>query len=409
MDDPGPSLPASENLSAGKSSLWVAIPTLVTARVVVNTLYRMVYPFLPVFSRSLGVDLGSLSLVITARSLMGVLSPFLGSIADRRGRKAGLLFGLGLFSAGVSLVYFRPLFPFFILSLLLGALGKDTFDPALQAYIGDRIPYRRRGLAMALIEMSWSFSFIFGIPVAGFLIARSGWVSPFPFLALAGLFFMFLIAWMIPGDPVAASAAASFFPNIRLVYACWPALAGLAMGVLISMGNEVVNLVFGVWIEDSFGVQIAALGLASTIIGLSEFGGESLVGVFADRLGKPFSIGMGLVLNCAAVLALPLFGGNFKSALVGLFLFYITFEFTIVSTYPLMSEILPNARGTIMGMYVTSQALGRAAGDLAAAPLYRGGIFTSAIAAVLLNILALAFLLWLKKGIGDGRVLPRSA
>ena len=51
--------------------------------------------------------------------------------------------------------------------------------------------------------------------------------------------------------------------------------------------------IFGVWLEDSFDLQIAALGAASAVIGLSELGGEGLVAAFVDRLGKPRAIGLG--------------------------------------------------------------------------------------------------------------------
>ena len=61
-----------------------------------------------------------------------------------------------------------------------------------------------------------------------------------------------------------------------------PALLGLTMGLFTSASNEVVNLVFGVWLEDSFGLRIAALGAASAVIGLSELGGETLSVGFTD-------------------------------------------------------------------------------------------------------------------------------
>ena len=54
-----------------------------------------------------------------------------------------------------------------------------------------------------------------------------------------------------------------------------------------SAGNELVNLIFGVWLEDSFGLQIAALAGASAVIGFSELGGESLAALLTDRIGKP--------------------------------------------------------------------------------------------------------------------------
>ena len=46
-------------------------------RAVFNILYRMVYPFLPVLARGLGVDLQAMSLAMAFRALGGASGPFL--------------------------------------------------------------------------------------------------------------------------------------------------------------------------------------------------------------------------------------------------------------------------------------------------------------------------------------------
>ena len=53
---------------------------------------------------ALGVDIATLSFIVTARSFVGMFAPFLGSIADHRGRKSGMLLGIFLFIAGMSLL-----------------------------------------------------------------------------------------------------------------------------------------------------------------------------------------------------------------------------------------------------------------------------------------------------------------
>ena len=65
-----------------------------------------------------------------------------------RGRKTGMLLGISVFFVGTGVVIFWPTFPGFVLATMLTLLGKVTFDPAMQAFIGDRVPYQRRGLAL---------------------------------------------------------------------------------------------------------------------------------------------------------------------------------------------------------------------------------------------------------------------
>jgi predicted MFS family arabinose efflux permease len=364
-----------------------------------NTMHRMVYPFLPVFGRGLGVDLAALSLALTLRALVGVFGPLVGGLADSRGRKAGMMLGLGIFTLGVALVAIWPSYPVFLLTLILALLGKCIFDPSMQAYLGDRVSYQRRGLVLAITELGWSLGFVAGVPAMGLLIARLGWYGPFPVLVVFGALTTGLLAWMLPPDPAPADGRPGIFANFRTVLNYRPALVGLCMGLLLNAGNETVNLVFGVWMEDAFDLKIAALGAASAVIGLSELGGESLVGGLADRLGKPRALTAGLLLNCLAALALPYLGQNLYGALAGLFFFYITFEITLVTSIPLMTEILPSARATLMAGYVATLSLGRALGALVAPSLYGIGLpdflpalAPNALAAVLFNLLALAAL-----------------
>ena len=394
--------------AAAMPRLRFQVLAFTATRVVLNTMHRMVYPFLPAFGRGLGVDLAALSLAVTLRSLGGALGPVLASVSDSRGRKAGMLFGLLLFILGVGLVWIWPVYPAFLVALLLAMLGKYVFDPAMQAYLGDRVSYARRGRVLAATEMGWSLSFIAGVPAAGFLIARRGWAAPFPFLAFLGVAALGLLAWLLPRDPGRQGKQPNrLWANLGTVIAHPTALAGLAMGLCFSSANEVVNLIFGVWMEDSFGLQIATLGAASAVIGLSELGGETLTAAITDRLGKPLAVGLGLGLNSAAALALPFLGGSLAGAMVGLFLFYLTFEYTLVSSIPLMTEVLPPARATLMAANAASLSLGRAVGAIAATPLYLYGkglpsvpdMLPVALAAIGFNLLASLALRRLRRGL----------
>jgi len=367
-------------------------------RTVFNTVYRMVYPFLAVFARGLGVDLHAMAGVMTARSLVGAFGPFLAAFTDSHGRRVGMLSGLALFLAGIALVVFQPTFPFFAVALVLTTLGKYNFDPAMQAYLGDRVPYERRGTVIALTEMGWSFAFILGIPLAGLLIARFGWLAPFPLFGLLALVATLALFALLPQDTPYPDEVRSVFSNFHQVLISRLALAGLALGFCMTVANELINLVFGVWLEDRFGLQIAALGAAALVIGISELGAEGLVALVVDRLGKTRAIALGLLANCLAAVALPLLARGQTGALAGLFFFYVSFEFTLVSLIPLMTEILPKARATLMAFNVAGLSLGRALGAPLATFLY-GFSFPLVVAgSIAFNLLALLALGRVRQG-----------
>ncbi len=356
----------------------------------------MIYPFLSFFAKGFGVDLRTISYAVTTRSLMGLVSPLLASVADSRGRKAGMLMGTIIFTGAVFLVVLWPTYTAFFISLSVGIVGYLIFVPSLQAYIGDQVPYERRGRVLGITEFAWSLSAIIGVYLVGFIIARHGWLAPFPLIAMLGALSFILLAWMLPKDPAPPVGNASFLRNLRKVFTYPPAVAALVMAGLYTAATEVITLVYGVWVEQAFSLSIASLGATALAIGISELSGESLVTAFTDKIGKQKALAIGIIGNCASALGLVLFNRWLVGALACLFLFYLTFEFTMVSGIPLMSEILPSTRATMLAAHMALIALGRSIGDLLAPTLFTQsfiqGIAANALAAILFNLLALVAL-----------------
>jgi predicted MFS family arabinose efflux permease len=227
------------------------------------------------------------------------------------------------------------------------------------------------------------------MPLIGFVISRNGWMAPFPLLALLGAAMFGTLYFILPKDDHRQDPDATAFSNVRLVLASIPTLAGLSIGLWASAGNEVVNLIFGVWLEDAFALKIAALAGASAVIGFAELGGEGLVALYVDKLGKHRAVAIGLIANSFSALLLAFIGRTSTGALVGLFLFYITFEFTLVSIIPMMTEVLPEARATVMAFNVAGESLGRAIGAPLAPFLYHYGFPIVTAGAVVFNVFAL--------------------
>jgi predicted MFS family arabinose efflux permease len=177
--------------------------------------------------------------------------------------------------------------------------------------------------------------------------------------------------------------------NFGTVLSSPAALAGLSLMVLICLGNQLVNVVFGVWLNESFAFQITALGGASAVIGISELIGEGGVSLISDRLSKKKAVLVGLLGSSLSAAVLPFLGRTRTGAVIGLFLFYLSFEFTIVSVIPLMTGVVPEARATLMALNIASASLGRGMGSLIAAPIYNVGFPLTAALTAGVNLLAL--------------------
>lgn len=356
-------------------------------RMVVNISTRMIYPFLNTFATGLGVNLTSISMVLSVRSATGALSPFITPIADRRGRKLSLLIGLGMFTASCLLFVFWPTFVSFFISVNLAFLGMYVYVSSMEAYLGDNVRETRLGLALAMVEWGWALAFIIGMPLVGVVMDKYGWKAPFPMLAVLGGLSMALIAWLIPNQKPPATSNGTL-ASIKVVLRSPSARAALMMSLLMVAANEAINLVFGVWLEVSFGLKLAALGAASVLIGISELSGESLGGVLSDRIGRKRSIWLGFGFIAVVAAALPFIGKSQVGALIGLFLFYLGFEFAFVAAQPMMTDLVPEARATMMGVNKTALSLGRMFGTLAGPFLFAIGFWANCAAAIVFILLA---------------------
>lgn len=375
------------------NSLNVRIVFFTLVRMLSSIAFRMVYPFLPVFRDALGVSLETLTAAVGLRSLAAALAgPFIATVGDSRGRRYGMLLGMAVFVSGGLVVSISPTFPGFVVAIVLMLIGKVTFDPSVQAYIGDQVPYARRSAAITVTELSWSGAFIIGIPAIGWVIGRAGWLAPFQLLGVLVLACMLVMLILLPRDPAKTAKLTNLTGNFRLVFNSPAGRAVMLFTLLTCMANELVGLIFGVWLEDSFGLRITALGLAAAVLGIAELSGEGLVALLTDRLGKRRAIVLGVLVNCLASLALPFMGQSYMGALVGLFFFYVSFEFIIVSSIPLMTEVLPAARATMMSGFFTFASLGRAFASWLTPLLFVRGFGFNTAAAITINLLALLFL-----------------
>lgn len=372
------------------SQLNLRLGIITTARTVINTSIRMVYPFLAIFAAGLNVSVSQVSLAMAISMATAAIGPFVAPIADRHGRRAGMLIGLGLFLLGTLLAGLFPGYPTFFLVILLGNLGNNIFVPAIQAYLSDRTPYKKRGLYIAISELSWALAFILLVPLAGLIIDKVTWYAPFWILSGLAVLMIVLVLVFIPNDKdqTPAGEEVPLFADFKKVLTYTPALLGMLLGLLIIVGNEMVNVVYGLWIKDSFGLQIAALGAASAVIGFAELAGEGITAYLADHLGKERTIFIGLAASSLFVLTLPWLGGSVIGVMIWLFLFYFTFEMIIISALPMMSEVMPQARATMMALFIAALSMGRALGDVLGPWLYQGGFWVNAIACIVLNILA---------------------
>jgi len=363
------------------------------SRLCLNTARRFAYPFAPALSRGLGVPLAAVTPLIAVNQITSVLALFFGPLGDRWGYRIMLLGGMASLALGMLVAGFMPAYTTVLVALFLAGLGKSLFDPAIQAYVGRKVPYERRGMVIGIMEIAWAGSSLVGIPFVGLLMARFGWRAPFFVLGAAGLLGLLVLAVLIPRNAEHFSPPTSSM-NVRKAWRHLAhnrrALGTLGFAFFVSVANDNFFVVYGAWLEGTFGLSVVAVGIATTVIGVAELAGEGLTAALSDRMGLQRAVFIGLMLSILSYLALPWLGYTLPLALTALFFVFLTLEFSIVTTLSISTEVLPEARATMMAGYLSAAGIGRVVGALIGGPLWvAGGMMTTALASTVISCFAL--------------------
>jgi MFS transporter, DHA1 family, inner membrane transport protein len=386
--------------SAGRLALTIAAS--IVCRTALNTARRFIYPFAPDLSRTLGVPLTSITALIAVNWATNLLGMVAGPLADRFGYRGMMLIGMVMLAAGMMAGGLFPYFGVLIVAQFLSGLGKSLFDPALQAYVGARVPYRRRGLVVGFLETAWAASTLVGIPAMAFLIDRAGWRTAFFALGVCGIGGLLMLRAATPVESRAASTAHAgldFRGSLREVLENRPALGLAGFAFLFNLGMDNLFVVYGVWLEEAFQLSLLAVGVGTSVIGAAELAGEFLTAGLADRVGLKRAAVGGVAFCVLTYAGLPFAATTAHLALAMLFVHFCIFEMTVVTILSLATELLPRSRATMVATYYAAAGLGRVGGAILGGAVWPAfGIVGTGVTSAAITAFSLASLLWGLRG-----------
>jgi predicted MFS family arabinose efflux permease len=313
-----------------------------------------------------------------------------------------MIAGMAMLGTGMLAAAFFPIYAVVLVALFLAGLGKSMFDPAVQAWVGSRVPYHRRALMIGIMETSWSASTLIGIPLVAILMQRYGWRSPFLVMGALGCIGALALFFIIPQEPEPVgqkSPPPAYLGVYSRLMANKTALGVLGYVFFVSAANDNLFVVYGAWLEKSFGLGIVALGLGTSLIGVAELAGEGLTAAVSDRFGLKRALVVGLSLSVLSYFTLPFLDTSLTAAMTGLAILFFIFEFTVVTGLSLCTEILPGARATMMSGFFATAGLGRVCGALMGGVVWQaGGILATGCISGVLTCLGLLCLMRGLKG-----------
>lgn len=296
--------------------------------------------------------------------------PF-GMASDRYGRKRVIVFGLVLFALGSLVAAFAG----DIYMVILGRCiqGAGAISAAVMALAADLTREQHRTKTMAMIGASIGLMFAVSLMAAPVLYRWIGMGGIFALTGVLAVGAIFIVTRVVPPEPAA---------NLDLSRRVQPATLGDVL-----RNTELLRLNFGIFALHSMQMAIFVVVPLALVhegglplaehwkVYLATVGGAFLLMLapifWAERRGQVRTVFLGSIVLMLAVEAASLIWLN-SLAGIGVILlgFFLAFNILEAMLPSLISRIAPaSARGTAIGVYNTTQALGLFAGGAAGGAL----------------------------------------
>lgn len=339
--------------------------------------------------------------VVLVGAMLGAVAG--GSIADRIGRRATLLWGGAIFLAGSLLAFWSPNVAALIVARGLLGIAIGFTSVTAPVYISELAPPQSRGMMIGLYQFALTIGIVLADLAGYWLAAQHAWRLMFGFGALPAAFLLLLVItlpesprWLYAHDRMAEvqtvlgsytdeAGAQSLIAEIRAALAIpveqrWRELWSPAVrtSLFIAVGFTVLQQVTGINTIIYYGPRIFALAgitsnknaiFATLLVAVTNMLATIIALVFVDRVGrKPLLYaGLGGMTICLVSLAYSFhspaaFGAPPGVAATVCLMVYITcFAFSMGPiAWILVSEVFPLR---VRGRGVAAASLGSGASN----------------------------------------------
>ncbi|GIZ52742.1 MFS transporter [Noviherbaspirillum aridicola] len=319
--------------------------------------------FLSPLNTATGLGIGSISLAFAFGQLWwGLTQPFAGAFADRVGAGRVLFAGIVLVAIGTLITPWMQSTAGLVFAIgVLAAGGAGMAGPAvLMATASRMIPAEKRGLANGVINAGGSFGQFVMAPVAGALMAATGWISAMQVLGLIVLLAL-PAAFLLRGAPQAAGPQQPALGTREAIRGALrePSYLMLAGGFFVC-GFHVAFLAThlpGVIAGCGLPLQYGAWALA--VIGLFNIVGSVAMGWAVGRWRMKSLLSLVYATRAAAVLAFLLAPKTGTVVLLFAAVMGLTFLSTVPPTAGLVAKLFGVGNmATLFGIVMLSHQIG---------------------------------------------------
>jgi predicted MFS family arabinose efflux permease len=355
-------------------------------------------PVLPTVAEAFSVTPQQASLLITVFTLPGViLTPFLGILGDRLGRKRILIPSLFLFAlAGASLTLARDFSTLLILRTLQG-IGVTALGSLNATLVGDLYDHHMRTRAMGYVSSVLSIGTA-SFPVIGGALAVFGWYFPF-YLPLLAIPVAFAVMFRLRNpEPEGGQKLGQYFRSAAKTLSQKQLIALFAANLLtfvVLFGAYLAYFPF--LLRERFGLETAGIGGMMSLMSAVTAITAANLGRITKKVAEHQLIALSGVLYALALIGMML-APNLYLLVLPTMLFGFSQGINFPSILTLISQLAPlQQRAVVMSISGTVLRVAQTVGPIVMGlALAAGGMNAPFIAgasvALILTLLARRFI-----------------
>jgi multidrug resistance protein len=329
--------------------------------------FGIVIPVLPLYAQHFGASSVTNGFLVGIYSAVQfIVSPLIGKLSDRVGRRPVLIFSVLGTAIGFALMGAATTVAMLFVARIIDGVSGGNIGTA-QAYIADITTPEERSGAMGFIGAAFGLGFIFGPAIGGLLSGHFGYSAPFYFAAALALFNALLIYLRLP-ESLDAEHRAHPAHRQRIVEVLQHSQRStfttvIAIYFFLITGFSIMTALYALFMHNRFGLDARHTGYIFAFIGII---GVLIQGGMIRRLVPKYGERI-LAAVGAFVLAVSLFVLPFSSGMAVLLVasggIAVGNSFLTPTINGLLSRSVDKRwQGRALGLMQSSGSLGRAVG-----------------------------------------------
>ncbi len=339
-------------------------------------------PSFPVLQKEFAITPFTVELTVGVNFLTHCITAlFVGSFADKYGRKPVLIYSLLIFIVGSILCAFAPKFWIILLGRALQGIGIS--GPAVLAYviISDKYPSNQIQSRIGIINAAITIAMAFAPVIGCYINMAYGWKGNFMVLLIMGFLSLLLVILFLPKEIKKSNSKFNFcwteysliFKSSKTIwfilclsFAMQSYYVFIAISPVLYIEDLKVNL-------DSFALYQGAIAAVFACASLS-------TGIFISKLGEKLSmIFSSFILLIFFGLSLSIIIMDIKDPLfitISMLFQAVGMAYPVAILWPLSLEAIKGAKGRIGALLVSARLILSTIAISAASYFYNGNYLT---------------------------------